>query len=84
MERIIGNKSLNTKMHAFIVLAKYSYKQKKIKKYELSETDLNEVVDSDLTKKRKELDILTRKYNRLISEFGVLNQRVSKVMKSTH
>ena len=71
-------------MNAFIILAKYSYKQKKIKKYELSETDLNEIVDSDLTKKRKELDILTRKYNRLISEFGVLNQRVSKVMKTTH
>lgn len=61
------NKTLNTKLNTFYNIRNYSQKQTKIKKYELSEVDSNEAIDSEIIVKKKELDTLTRKYNRLIS-----------------
>ena len=53
MAKIVFNKSINMKMNGFFHILKYSRKQTKIKKYELSEVDSNEHVDTELLVKKK-------------------------------
>lgn len=79
--KVFNRKLLNLRATGFYTLLSQAIKNKKMRKYDLAELDSNEPADEDTRAKLRELEGLTSKYHRLISEFNLLNAKVANHLK---
>lgn len=65
--KVFNCKLINNKTNAFFLIQQSASENRKLKKYDLAEIDVNETLDEDTAGKVRELERLTNKYQRLIS-----------------
>lgn len=65
--KVFNCKLINNKTSAFFLIQQSASENRKLKKYDLAEIDVNETLDEDTAGKVRELERLTNKYQRLIS-----------------